>query len=136
MKSRLENPSIWSRQTTTQTRVPAPQVHNIYDVSSSHTTDHTTVPYQKVHNSWSNRWIKLEFLHEIAEAISLSIDNISLLDADGVSSGQTTDQTRVSGQKVHNSWSDRWIVLKFLQEFLKTLFLSVAIKSLLDAPNV
>jgi hypothetical protein len=136
MKSRLANPSIWSRQTTTQTRVLAPQVHNVYGVSSGHTTNHTRVPYKKVHNSWSDRWIKLKFLHEIAEAIFLSVDKISLLDADGVSSGQTTDQTRVSGQKVHNSWSGRWIVLKFLQEFPKTLVLSVAMKSLLDAANV
>ena len=43
----------------------------------------------------------------------------SLGDAGSVSSGQT----RVPAQEVHNSWSDRCIVLKFLHEFLKVKLL-------------
>jgi hypothetical protein len=49
-----------------------------------------------------------------------------LLDAPRVWSGQTIDQTRVLAQNVHNYWSDRWIVLKFLQEFLEAVFLGIA----------
>ena len=57
-------------------------------------------------------------------------------DVDGVWSGQTTDETRVPAQEVHNSWSDRWILLKFFQEFPEILFLGIAMKSVLDGPNV
>jgi hypothetical protein len=56
----------------------------------------------------------------------------SLLDTDG----KTTDQTRVPAQKVRNSWSDRGIVLHFLQEFPDVVFLGVAMKSLRDANDV
>jgi hypothetical protein len=56
----------------------------------------------------------------------------SLLDTDG----KTTDQTRVPAQKVCNSWSDRGIVLHFLQEFPDVVFLGVAMKSLRDANDV
>ena len=59
-----------------------------------------------------------------------------LLDTPSVKSGQTTDHTIVAAQEVHNFLSDRWIVLKFLQDFLKDVFLGVALKSLLDYPNV
>ena len=41
----------------------------------------------------------------------------SLLDTHNVWSGQTPDQTRVPAQPVPNSRYDRWIVVKFLQEF-------------------
>jgi hypothetical protein len=59
-----------------------------------------------------------------------------LLNAPRVWSGQTTDQTRVLAQNVHNYWSDRWIVLKFLQEFPEAVFLGIAIKLLRDAKSV
>ena len=60
----------------------------------------------------------------------------SLRDVDGVWSGQTTDQTRVPAQDVYNSWSDRWIVLRFLQEFSEAVFLGIAMKLLLDGCSV
>jgi sulfur relay (sulfurtransferase) DsrC/TusE family protein len=50
----------------------------------------------------------------------------SLLGEEQVSSCQTT----VTAQKRLNFLSDRWIVLKFLQEFLEAFFLLVAMKSL------
>jgi hypothetical protein len=53
-------------------------------------------------------------------------------DAGGVSSGQT----RVPDQEVHNLWSDRCIVLKFLQEFQDACFRGVAMKSIGDAGSV
>ena len=59
-----------------------------------------------------------------------------LLDTDIVWSRQTTDQTRVQTQNVHNSWSNRWIELKFLQEFLEVVFLGEALKSLRDVNGV
>jgi hypothetical protein len=41
----------------------------------------------------------------------------SLLHADEVCSGRTTDATTVPAKKVHNFCSDRWIAPKFLKEF-------------------
>jgi len=73
------------------------------------------MPAQKVHNSWSIYWIVLKFLQEFPKAIFLRVVMKPLLDADEVWSGQTTDHTRVPVQQVHNSYSDRWIVLNFLQ---------------------
>jgi len=101
------------------------------DVWSGQTTDPTRVPAQQVHNSWSDRWIMLKFLQEFAEAVFHKVKKISLLDSPSFLSGQTTDETRITGQKVHNSWSNRWIVLKFLQEFMEAVFHGVTMKSLL-----
>jgi len=39
--------------------------------------------------------------------------------------------TRVLFQKGHNFWSDRWISIKFLQEFPDAVFLEVHVESLL-----
>jgi hypothetical protein len=41
-------------------------------------------------------------------------------------------QTGVQVLKRHNFWSDRWISLKFLLEFLNAVFLVVDVESLLD----
>jgi hypothetical protein len=49
-----------------------------------------------------------------------------LLDTPRVWLGQTTDQTRVPAQKVHNFWFDHSLVLTFLQDFSEAVFLSVA----------
>jgi hypothetical protein len=40
-----------------------------------------------------------------------------------------------TGSTCHNSWSDHWIVLKFLQEFSEAIF-TVAMKLLLDADSL
>jgi hypothetical protein len=45
-------------------------------------------------------------------------------------------ETRVPVQKGHNFWSDRWIALKFLQEFLEAVFLVIDVESLLDESEV
>ena len=50
----------------------------------------------------------------------------SLEHADNVRSGRTTDASKVPLQKVHNFWTDRWIVLKFLEEFPYAVFHWVA----------
>jgi len=42
----------------------------------------------------------------------------SLLHADKVRSGRTTDATTVPTEMVYNFWSDRWIALKFLEKFV------------------
>jgi hypothetical protein len=60
----------------------------------------------------------------------------SLLDTPSIWFGQTTYQTRVTAQKFHNSRSDSWIVLKFLQEFAEDVFLGVDKISLCEADNV
>jgi hypothetical protein len=56
----------------------------------------------------------------------------SILGDREVSSGQT----RVTTKKNHNFLSDRWIALKFLQEFPKAVFLGVAMESILSDREV
>jgi hypothetical protein len=68
----------------------------------------------------------LGFLQEFSEAVFLGIAMKSLLDTPRVWLGQTTDQTRVPAQKVHNFWFDHSLVLTFLQDFSEAVFLSVA----------
>jgi hypothetical protein len=41
-----------------------------------------------------------------------------------------------NGKKSHNFWYNRWISLKYLHEFLKAVFLRVALDSLLDDEDV
>jgi hypothetical protein len=96
----------------------------------------TRVPAQEVHNSWSDRWIVLKFLLEFLEAVFLSVALKLLLENHNIWSGHTKNQTRVPAQEVRNSWSDRWIVLKFLQEFQEACFLGVAMKSPRDTAGV
>jgi hypothetical protein len=38
-------------------------------------------------------------------------------------------QTRIRAEKGHNFWSDRWIALKFLQEFPEAVFLGELMES-------
>jgi len=109
---------------------------DIDDVWWGQTTDQTRVPAQEVHNFLSDHWIMLNFLQEFLKAVFLGVVMKLLLNAPRVWSGQTTDQTRVLAQNVHNYWSDRWIVLKFLQEFPEAVFLGIAIKLLRDAKSV
>ena len=78
----------------------------------------------------------LKFLLEFTTAVFLGVALIFLLDTASVLSGKTKDHTRVLTQEVRNSWSDRWIVLKRLQEFQEACFLGVAIKSPGDADGV
>jgi hypothetical protein len=41
----------------------------------------------------------------------------SLLHAEEVRSGRTTNGTKVLAKKGHNFWSDRWISPKYFKEF-------------------
>jgi hypothetical protein len=61
--------------------------------------------------SWFDRSITPEFLQELLQAIYLVVVMKSLTCEAKVRSRQT----RVTAQKGSNFWSDRWIVLKFLQ---------------------
>jgi len=45
-------------------------------------------------------------------------------------------ETRVPVRKGNNFLSDRWIALKFLQEFSEAVFLVVDVESLLGEPEV
>jgi hypothetical protein len=45
-------------------------------------------------------------------------------------------ETRVPVRKGNNFSSDRWIALKFLQEFPEAVFLEVHVESLLDEAQV
>jgi hypothetical protein len=45
-------------------------------------------------------------------------------------------ETRVPVRKGNNFSSDRWIALKFLQEFPEAVFLGVHVESLLDEAQV
>jgi len=158
MKLLLDADEVLSGQTTNHTRAPAQQVHNSYsdrwivlnflhyfakavfhgvtmkslldanNAWSGQTSAHTRVPAQQVHNSWSDYWIVLKFLQEFVEDVLFGFDKISLINANDVWSGQTTDQSSVPAQHVQNSWSDRWMALKSFQEFAKAVFLYVAIK--------
>ena len=68
----------------------------------------------------------LKFLHEFLEDFFLSVALKLQLDTHNVLSRHTKNQTRVPAQEVRNSWSDRSIVLKYLQEFQEACFLGVA----------
>jgi hypothetical protein len=92
MKFLLNTPSVWSDQTTDQMRVPT----------------------QQVLDSWSDRWIVVKILQEFPKGYFVGMAMKELREAPNVWSGKTTDLSKVPAQKVHNPWSDRWIVLKFL----------------------
>jgi hypothetical protein len=78
----------------------------------------------------------LEYLQEFLEAVFLGVALKLQLDTPSVLSSHTKDQTRVQPQEARNSWSDRWIMLKFLQEFQEACFIGIAVKSPWDAAGV
>ena len=88
-----------------------------YDIRSGRTTDATTVPAEKIYNFWSDRWIAPKFLRVSGGSFPWSSVE-SLLHVNDVRSGRTTNATTVPAERVHNFWSDCWIELKFLEEFL------------------
>jgi hypothetical protein len=67
----------------------------------------------------------LKFSQEFADVIFPDVKKILLVEPPSVWLGQTTNQTRVPVQQIHNWYSDRWIVLKFLQEFPEAISLGV-----------
>jgi hypothetical protein len=66
------------------------------------------------------------------EAVFLGVDVELLLGELEVSSLET----RVPVRKGHNFLSDRWIALKFLQDFPEAVFLVADVESLLDESDV
>jgi hypothetical protein len=73
-----------------------------------------------------------KFSQEFQEACFISDTMKSALDASGVSLGPM----RVPASEVLNSWSESWIVLKFLLEFTEVVFLGVELKLQLETHNV
>ena len=92
------------------------------DVRSFYATDTTRIPAQKVHNYRSDRWIALKFFSLVFGGCFTLRSMDSILHADDVRSGPTTDTTRVPTQKVHNYRSDRWIALNVFFTSLRRLF--------------
>ena len=82
------------------------------DVQSFYATDMTRIPAQKIHNYRSDLWIALNCFSLVSGGCFTLRNMESLVDADDMRSGHTTDTTRVPAQKVHNCRSDRWIALK------------------------
>ena len=60
----------------------------------------------------------------------------SLVDADDVRSGHTTDTIRVPAQKVHNYRSDRWIALKCFSGVSGGCFTRSTAESVLHSDDV
>ena len=83
------------------------------DVQFGHTTDTTRVPAQKIQNYRSNRWIALKCFSIVSVGCFTWSCVESVVHADDVWLGHTTDITRVLIQKVYNYRSDCWIALKF-----------------------
>jgi len=105
-------------------------------VLSGHTKNQTSVPAQEVRNSLSDHWIMFKFLQEFPESVFLGVTLIMLLDTPNIWSGHTKNHTRVRAQQVHNSWSDHWIVFKFLQKFSEDVCLRDELKLLLETHGV
>jgi len=121
MKLLLDAPRVWSGQTTDQTRVLAQNVHNYWSdrlimlkflqefpeavflgiatrcwkCLVELNNQPTKVRAEEVYNSWSDCWVELNILQEFPKATFLGVAMKSLLDADGILSGQTTNLTRV-----------------------------------------
>ena len=82
------------------------------DVRSGYSSDTTRVPVQKVHNYRSDRWIALKSFLGVSGGCFTCSSVQSILQADDIPLGNSTDTTRLPAQKVHNYRSDRSISLK------------------------
>ena len=89
MESVLHANKVWSGPTTATTRVLA----------------------QKVHNYRSNRWMALKLFSGVSIGFFTRSSVESVVHADDIRSGHTSDTTRVPAQKVYNYRSDRWMAL-------------------------
>jgi len=82
----------------------------------------------------------LKFLQEFLEAVfPCSMYGTLLLKRRSCRSSRKEvlmRQTGITAEKGHNFWFDRWITLKFLQEFPVAIFLVVAMESLLVKEKV
>ena len=106
------------------------------DVRSGHTADTTRVPAQRVHNYRSDPWIALKCFSLVSRGCVKWRSVESVLYADDVRSGQTTDTTRVPAQKVHNYRSDYWITLKFFSLVFGGCFTLRSVESVLYADDI
>ena len=82
------------------------------DVRSDNSTDPTRVSAQKVHKYISARWIALKCFSGVCGGSFTWNSAESVLHSDDVQAGNSTDPTRVPGQKVRNYRSDCLIALK------------------------
>ena len=87
------------------------------DVRSGRTTDTTTVPGENIHNFLIRLLDRAESFRGLSGGCFAWSSMESLLHADDVRFGRTTNTTRVPAQKVYNFLSDRWIAPKYLEEF-------------------
>ena len=87
-----------------------------------HSTNRTRIQVQKVRIYSSDRWIPLKFFSRVSvgclDAIEWNRYDTSMPSG----RGHSTDTTRVPGQKVRISRSDRWVALKFFHEFPWAVF--------------
>jgi len=70
----------------------------------------------------------MKVLQEFPEAIFIVLPMESLI----AESEVLLLQTRITAEKGHNFWSDRWIALKVLLLFPEAIFLVLPMESLLD----
>ena len=82
------------------------------DIRSGFSIDPTRVLTQKVHNYRSDRWIALKLFSGGSGGCFTWRSVESALHYDDVRSGNSTDTTRVPGQKLHKYRCDRCITLK------------------------
>ena len=82
------------------------------DVRLGHCNNTTRVPAQKLNNYRSDRWNARKCFFGVSGDCFTWSSAESVLQSDDVSSGNSTDTTKVAAQKVHNYRSDRRIALK------------------------
>ena len=111
-------------------------MESVRHVRSGLTTDTTRVLAQKVHNYRYDRWIALNFFSLVFRGCFTWSSVESVLHADDVRSGHTTDTTRVPAQKVHNYRFDRWIALNFFSLVFVGCFTWRSVESVLHADDI
>ena len=106
------------------------------DVRSCPTTDTTRVLAQKVYNYRFDRCIALNFFSLVFGGCFTLRSVESVLHANDVRSGHTTDITTVPAQKLHNYRSNRWIALKCFALVSGGCFTCSSVESVLHTDDV
>ena len=106
------------------------------DVRSGYSSDTTRVPVQKVHNYRSDRWIALKSFLGVSGGYFTCSSVQSILQADDIPLGNSTDTTRLPAQKVHNYRSDRSISLKYLSGVSRGCFTWSSMELVLHSDDV
>jgi len=152
MKSLWDTAGVWLGYTTDQTRVPA--VPNfLHDFLRMFSLASQCTRYSMLMtSSWARPPTRLEyrlkrsltfysivglcliFYRSFRRLFSLALQWKCYSATQGLV-GPDHRPDKSTGSTCHNSWSDHWIVLKFLQEFSEAIF-TVAMKLLLDADSL